>query len=154
MLCERVNREILAVSADYIIVNGCHNQLIGETAAPHTRLNVIPDRAVERVDIGAVNNVERAPGEGVRIHHVHERCGAVNAADLRCGETCHTIQRFGVGNAENSRPFDKLAAAEIAAGCGEALVLGEQGVNGVEQGCGVGKDKDGGVAPFASWRGC
>ena len=138
MLGECVNRKILAESADYIIVNGCHNQLVGETAAPHTVLNVGSDCLGERRNVRSRNNVICAGREGVLVHHVGEGCRAVDFRDFRRRITHYIVKRIGFSQAKCARALNQLTGAEIAARRRKTLVIAEQLVHAVEQGYGVG----------------
>ena len=78
--------------------------------------------------------MERAAGEGVEIHHVHERGRAVDLSGFRRGKAQRGIKDFDVGNGEIAgTAVAHILFGIIAAGGGEFFVVGVAVPDGFKQ---------------------
>ena len=131
---KRIRKLGIAEERDDIVPDRNDHELVRNAAHPVPGENVLAQRGAQCGQIAAAFRMERAAGERIHIHHVHERGGSVDLPCLGGGKAQHILKRVGVGGRKSAgRTVALVFLGVVAAGGGKFLVVGIGVPHGFQQ---------------------
>ena len=100
LIAEGVDQLLVSVHREHALPDCDDDQLIREAAHPALGLNGRAQVVREPGDVVRVGDMERAAGEGVHIHHVNERGGAVDERSVVRREGEQIAEAVGIAHVE------------------------------------------------------
>ena len=82
LIAERIDQALVAVDGHDVLPRREDHEPFGEAAHPLLALHGAADVGGDGRNVARVTDVERAAGKGVEVHHVHERCRAVDERNV------------------------------------------------------------------------